>query len=74
MAGSQSDPASLMRVLMKHNRMEQAAAFALQFLTAWQTQVRDAYALCLGSASVLAAFTGSLRCSVTGMAAAHSCR
>ena len=41
MAGSQSDPASLMRVLMKHDRMEQAAAFALQYLTAWQTQVRN---------------------------------
>ena len=41
MAGLQSDPASLMRVLMKHGRMEQAAAFALQYLKAWQTQVRN---------------------------------
>jgi hypothetical protein len=41
MAGSQSDPASLMRVLMKHGRMEQAAAFALQYLAAWQTQVHN---------------------------------
>ena len=39
MAGSQSDPAALLRVLMKHGRMEQAAALALQSLRAWQTEV-----------------------------------
>ena len=40
MAGSQADPAALLRVLMKHGRMEQAAALALQYLRAWQTEVR----------------------------------
>lgn len=40
MAGSQSDPASLLRVLIRHGRIEQAAALALQYLRAWQTQVQ----------------------------------
>ncbi len=39
MAGSQADPAALLRVLMKHGRVEQAAALALQYLKAWQTEV-----------------------------------
>ena len=38
MAGSQADPAALLRVLMKHGRVEQAATLALQYLKAWQTE------------------------------------
>ena len=40
MAGSQADPAALLHVLMKHGRMAQAATLALQYLRAWQTEVR----------------------------------
>ena len=40
MAGSQVDPAALLRVLMKHCQVEQAAALALQYLRAWQTEVQ----------------------------------
>lgn len=40
MAGFQADPAALLRVLMKHGQMEQAAALALQYLRAWQTEVK----------------------------------
>ena len=46
MAGSKNDPASLMRVLMRHEKLEQAAELALRYLSAWQTQVRK---LCLFS-------------------------
>ena len=40
MAGSQADSAALLRVLMKHGRLERAAALALQYLRASQTEVK----------------------------------
>ena len=37
-----------MRVLMRHGRLEQAAEIALQYLKAWQTQVRKLHLFSTG--------------------------
>lgn len=39
MAGSLADPAALLRIYIKHGRLQDAAMLALSHLHAWQSQV-----------------------------------
>ena len=38
MGGSKVDPAALIRVYVKHDRLQDAALLSMRYLNAWQTQ------------------------------------